>query len=64
MSDANIELTPEEVMEMGKFWGKSYLSLLKPEELLAGLDAKEFLSILSTEEIENFLKQRKKTITN
>jgi hypothetical protein len=69
MSNADIELTPEKVMEMGKFWGKSYLSLLKPEELLAGLDAKErlagldakeFLSVLSIEEIEKFLEQRKK----
>ena len=28
------ELTPERVMEMGKMWGDTYLSLLSPESAL------------------------------
>ncbi len=47
----NTELTAEKVMEMGKIWGESYLSLLSPEERLAGLDAEERLAGLKTRDI-------------
>ncbi len=44
------ELTPERVMEMGKMWGEKYLSLLSPEERLAGLKPEERLTGLKLEE--------------
>ncbi len=62
------ELTSEKVMEMGKFWGESYLSLLNPKERLAGLNAKERvdglnvkerMTGLSIEELETYLQQIK-----
>ncbi len=65
----NTELTAEKVMELGKVWGETYLSLLAPEERLEGLDAKDIISTidhqkilseLPLEEIEAYLKQQKK----
>jgi hypothetical protein len=44
------ELTPERVMEIGKMWGDTYLSLLSPEERLAGLKLEERLAGLKLEE--------------
>ena len=48
--DMGVELTVEKVVEMGKFWGQSYLSSLNPEERLAGLGAEERLAGLGAEE--------------
>ncbi|NOQ34897.1 MAG: hypothetical protein GQ569_03280 [Methylococcaceae bacterium] len=44
------ELTPEKVMEMGKFWGESYLHSLTPEERASGLSIKERLAGLGVKE--------------
>ena len=48
--DMNIELTPEKVREVGKIWGKTYLSWLSPEERLMGLKPEEQLMGLKPEE--------------
>jgi hypothetical protein len=40
------ELTPEQVIEMGKMWGDVYLSTLNPEERLRGLGPEELLKAL------------------
>ena len=57
--DMNLDLTPERVREVGRIWGKDYLSTLSPEERLMGLKPEERLAGLSVEEIEAYLKQRK-----
>ena len=54
------ELTPEEVMEMGKMWGDAYLSSLSPEELLKDLKPEDRLRGLSVKEIEAYLRKFKK----
>ena len=68
----NTDLTPEKIMEMGRFWDKTYLSQfnakerlegLNTRERLEGLNTRERLADLSTEEIECYLQQRKK-LTN
>jgi len=38
------ELTPEQVLEMGRMWGKRYLSMLSPEERLADIPLEERLA--------------------
>jgi hypothetical protein len=43
------ELTPEEVLEMGRKWGKRYLSTLPPEERLAGIPMEERLAGIPVE---------------
>jgi hypothetical protein len=48
--DMTSELTPEQVSEIGKIWGKAYLSSLKPEERLIGLKPEERLIGLKPEE--------------
>ncbi len=48
---ANLELTPEQVTEIGKFWGPIYLSKLSVEERLAGLSSEERLMGLKPEEV-------------
>jgi hypothetical protein len=48
--DMNIELTPEQLMEMGKMWGDWYLSELSVEQRLAGLAPAERLRGLKPEE--------------
>jgi len=62
------ELTPEQVMEIGKMWRDIYLSAippekrlagLKPEERLAGLKPEERLTGLSAKEIEDYLRKLK-----
>ena len=63
------ELTPEDVMAMGKMWGDTYLSTLPPEERLRGLEPgnivkviglKKLLKGMSVKEIEAYLRKRKK----
>ncbi len=44
------ELTPEQVIEMGKMWGDFYLSNLPPEELLKAVGTEELLKRLGPEE--------------
>ena len=65
----NQELTPEQVIEMGKMWGDVYLSTLNPEELLKKFgpekvlekfSPEERLRGLSVKEIENYLRKIKK----
>jgi len=51
----NTELTPEKIMEMGRFWDETYLSQF---------NVKERLDDLSTEEIERYLQQRKDHLSN
>jgi hypothetical protein len=58
-TDMSIALTPEDVTKIGKMWGKSYLSLLTPEERLAGLKPEERLAGLKLAEIEDYLNQLK-----
>jgi hypothetical protein len=41
--EMSLELTPEQISEMGKMWGNVYLSGLGVEERLAGLSLKEVL---------------------
>ncbi len=48
--DMKIELTPEQVIEMGKMWGDVHLSLLPVEQRLAGLTPHEVLSRFKPEE--------------
>ncbi len=55
----NSELTAEKVMEMGKVWGETYLSLLSPQERLEGLDAKERLEGLETKDIISMIDHQK-----
>ncbi len=64
--DMKYELTPEQVMEIGKMWGDIYLSAipvekrlagLKPEDRLAGLKAEDRLAGLSVKEIEDYLRK-------
>ena len=43
-------LTPERVIEIGKMWGKAYLSSLPPEERLAGLKPEDRLAGLRPED--------------
>lgn len=45
------ELTPEEVMKIGEFWGESYLSRLPVEKRLAGLNPKDVLKHLGTQNV-------------
>jgi hypothetical protein len=59
------ELTPEQVMEIGKMWGDIYLSAIPPEKRVAGLKPEERLAGLSVKEIEDYLRKlrsRKKEI--
>jgi hypothetical protein len=58
--DMNLDLTPEQVREIGKIWGDTYLSTLSPEERLAGLKPKERLAGLPLSEIEQLEEQLKK----
>jgi len=51
MSQPNLELTPEQVTEMGKFWGSVYLSKLSVAERLAGLSTDDRLIGLKPEEV-------------
>ncbi len=55
-----LELTPEEVMEIGKSWEESYLSSLPVEKRLAGLRPEEVLGKLSIKDIENYIEKLKK----
>jgi hypothetical protein len=50
MTQEQLELTPEQVTEMGKFWGAIYLSKLSVEERLAGLSPEDRLIGLKPEE--------------
>jgi hypothetical protein len=53
--------TPEEVTEMGKMWRDVILDNLTIEDMLARFEAKEVLSHLKPAEIEDYLKQLKKS---
>ncbi len=61
------ELTPEQVLEMGRKWGKRYLSTLSPEDMagiplekrLAGIPTEKRLAGIPTEEIRAYLKSLK-----
>ncbi len=46
----NIELTPEQIMEIGKTWNYALLDMLPPEELLAHVTLEERLAGLQPEE--------------
>ncbi len=48
--DMNKELTPKQVSEIGKIWGKAYLSSLAPEERFIGLKPEERFIGLKPEE--------------
>jgi hypothetical protein len=50
MNQEQLELTPEQVTEMGKFWGSLYLSKLSVAERLAGLSTEDRLIGLKPEE--------------
>jgi len=70
-TDMSIALTAEDVTKIGKMWGKSYLSMLKPAERLAGLKPTERLAGLKPverlaglkpaeiEELEDYINQLK-----
>ncbi len=69
MSTDTIELTPEQVTDLGKFGGPIYLSKLSVEERLAGLSSEEvlgrfkpeaLLKELSLEELEAYLRPVKR----
>jgi hypothetical protein len=61
------ELTPEEVQELGRKWGKHYLSRLSPEDMagiplekrLAGIPLEELLTGIPTKEIRAYLRSLK-----
>lgn len=55
-----IELTPEQITEMGKMWGRVYLNSLPVEQRLTGLKLEEILAALNLEEIEQYLRKIKK----
>ena len=60
-----LELTPEEVMEIGKSWEESYLNSLPAEKRLAGLRPEEVLDKLSIKDIEKYIeKLKKQSFTN
>ena len=63
-SEMDKELTPEKVIEMGKMWGKMYLSSLSPEERLAGLEPKDRLAGLSKKELQRIYKKLREDIEN
>jgi hypothetical protein len=44
------ELTPEQLTEVGKFWGPIYMSKLSVEERLAGLSSEDLLGHFKPEE--------------
>jgi len=69
------ELTPEQVMEMGKMWGDVYLSTLSPEDFVKAAGTENIVKTVGTEnivkvigllkgmsvkEIEAYLRKRKK----
>lgn len=66
----DIEVTPEQMVKMGKTWKDAFLNMLppeevlnhyKPEERLIGLRPEERLAGLTREEIEAYLRQMNKT---
>ena len=52
----NYELTPERVQEVGKIWGKTYLSRLSLEERLAGIPLEERLAGINPSDMMNYIK--------
>jgi hypothetical protein len=56
-----VELTPEQVTEMGKMWGDLFLKLIPVEDRLAGLTPEERLAGLTPEEIERYLRKLRET---
>jgi len=61
------ELTPKEVLEMGRKWGKRYLSMLSPEDMdviplekrLAGIPTEKRLAGIPPKEIRAYLRSLK-----
>jgi hypothetical protein len=49
--DMNLEMTPEQVAELGKLWGDAFLSSLSVEELLEHYDRQKILSQFKPQEI-------------
>ena len=45
------ELTPEDVMEMGKMWGDAYLSSLSPEDLVKAVGTEDLVRAVGTEDL-------------
>ena len=54
--DMNKELTPEQVREVGKIWGKAHLSCLSSEERLAGIPTGERLAGINPSDVMNYFK--------
>jgi len=54
-----IELTPEQLTEMGEMWGDSYFSSLTVEERLAGLNPQERLAGLNPQQLDELEKSLK-----
>ena len=66
-----VELTPEQLLEMDKMWGEVFLKHMPVEERIAGLKPEELLATMKTaeildglnpekiEELEKLLKKRK-----
>ncbi len=50
------ELTSEEILEMGKFWGESYLSLLKVKDILPYFKPQEILEEFNPAQRQEILK--------
>jgi hypothetical protein len=55
----NTELTPEKIMEMGRFWDETYLSQFNSKERLEGLNPKERLEGLNEKEILSVVDHQK-----
>jgi len=45
------ELTPEDVMEMGKMWGDTYLSSLSAEDLVKAVGTEDIVKAVGTEDL-------------
>ncbi len=54
-----VTLSPEEITEMGKFWGPHFLSQLSVEERVAGLKPEEVLRNYTVKDIERYLRTLK-----
>ncbi len=54
-----VELTPDEVFEMGKMWGSTYLSTLKVEDVLPYFKLQDILAQFQLDEIEKYVNHEK-----
>ncbi|MDM8535357.1 hypothetical protein QUF70_01240 [Desulfobacterales bacterium HSG17] len=62
--EMDIEITPDDVMKLGKKWQIAILSGIKPKDRLAGLELKDILAEFTPEEIETCLEKLKKNQQN